>query len=186
MAWNKNDDTDRLKDMDERLKDELVIFWFESARHKVVNDYVKAFEGYSIIVDMLSGYDYDYKKTLEDLIEVIREHIYSLGGKPINLAQEILFYQKKIAFRDLVNKLSNLIPQACTKLNLWFKNVGNINDIDVKISLDIFNDEITNINTKRKELKTLGLDEIIDLMPINHLHALYSKAIISRKLINVL
>lgn len=176
----------QLKDMDLFLKTELVKYWFETAKHKQVNHYEQAFRGYETMYNMIGGYSFTEKTNIAELIEVISSYLFELSGKPLDLKAEIKIYQTKMDFKELVDKLGSLLPKAFTQLNLWFKNVEILDDVDEQLSLENFGDRLTLIEEKKKELLKLSVEKLVELFTKNSLHDAYAKGLIEGTVKNVL
>lgn len=179
-------DRTKLKDMDEFLKFDLVKFWFECARYKLNYRYEQAFEGYSTIFDMLRGYDFENKLEINELVEVIKDHLHSLGGKPTNMKAVIDHNNNKVMFKELVNQLSSLLPKAFSDLNLWFKNIIVNDDLDIRFSEENFGTKKTLVKEKGLALTKLKSEEIISLITKNSVHDAYAKALMRGMVKNVL
>ena len=179
-------DRTKLKDMDEFLKYDLVKFWFECARHKLNYQYQQAFEGYSTIFDMLRGYDFENKVEISELIDDIQTHLYSLGGKATDVRAVIEHNKNKVMFKELVNKLSSLLPKAFADLNLWFRNVIVNDDLDIRYSEENFGTKKTLVKEKGLALSNLKTVELIELLTKNSVHDAYAKALMKGAVKNVL
>jgi len=167
----------KLRDMDMFLKEKLVDIWDKAITLSIEGDYQKCFNAYKSLFRFIQGYNFTSKKYLEELVKTTDEYLANLNGRTLNLKAQIQFNKNMIVFRDLIDLFMTELPKAYIELDLWFRSIPESQDIDVDFSKETFGDELTQINSKTKQLLTLEKKVIVDLMTINHIHELYAKGV---------
>jgi hypothetical protein len=173
----KEESMSKLRDMDELLKENLVNLWFQAINLSIANRWAECFEAYKSMFNMIEPYNFASKNTLSELVAIIGDYLKSMGGKPVNMREIILFNEKKVIFRDLMDEFMSLLPKAFVDLDLWFKSVPNSNDYDIRFSEESFGDELSLVNKKRKVLSKLSVEQLLSLLSSNALHDAYSRGL---------
>lgn len=173
----KDDEVSKLKNMDEFLKINLVNFWFESIRMYVKGDWFGCFMAFKSIFSMIEPYSFSSKAYTSELIQVLNEYFNSLGGKAVNQRAEMLLFERKATFKELLERLRASLPVAFVDLDLWFKSVSETNDLDVKLSNDNFGDDLSLVEKKRLALLKLDKKALLKLFSINAVHGAYARGL---------
>jgi len=177
------EDENKLKDMDEFLKLQLVDFWFKAINLRVMGEWKKTFIAFKSVFNMIQPYNFNSKSTTAELVRVIDDYINEIGEKPINEKQKIKLYEKQVMFKELLDQLMSQLPRAFVDLDLWFKTVRHTNDFDVKLSEDNFNDEMSLVNKKKRVINnTLTKEQILDYMSLNSIHDVYARGLMDNVL----
>lgn len=162
---------------DALLKEKVVEFWFIVMNQYMNRKYLTCFQGLKMVFTTIQGYDFIGKDSIEECLNTIDTYVENLEGKPINQKELIQFNKFKMDFQDLVYLLSTMLAKAFIELDLWFKSVNVVNDIDMKLSMDNYKDELTLVEKKRREILGLKKDKIVELLSYNAIHDVYSRGV---------
>jgi len=177
-----DENNSKLKDMDEYLKIKLVDLWFEAIALSIVGDYKKVFRAYKMLFKMIEPYSFSDKVFLQEVTALLEEYIGSLGARPVNTSESFLINNSKQEFKALLDRYTSILPKAFVDLNLWFKAIPSSNDIDLKMSDENFNSDLTFISQKRKALLKLDSDKLLELFSVNAIHDAHAKGLMSNVL----
>ena len=174
-----NDDNTILRPIDEQLNNIIAGEWIKASEALVNDHHDECYRHLKTIFASINPYDFESKKTLTDFIEAINEVRNQLGGQAMNKKQEILIGQKTFEYKQLIDHLFLLIPQALSDLNKWMKIIKKYGDMDEQISAETFDTNITLFDSKKKMLKKLSVEELLALMNPNHVHHAHSRLLIN-------
>jgi len=169
------DESDKLTSIDLFLKEKLVDLWFKAVNYSIVGDYRSCFGAYKSMFLMIKGYNFSSKIILEQLTDVISDYMDGFNGKPLSSKVMLEFNKRSVQFKELLDVYMSELPRAFIELDLWFKTIPSNNDLDLRLSDENFNSDVSLINNKRNELKKLSPDKIVSLMSANIVNDIYSR-----------
>jgi len=161
--------------MDEGLKTEALDLLREALHFSISGDVIRCYRSYYGMFSLINHYDFEGKEEVIEITEIIDNYIKTLGGKPFNKAHQVKIRQNQYEMRELVQKYSIMIPAAYSELGLWFKTINYHHDTDKHISNIFFNDDLTTITKRKKELLKLSTKELISFMRPSNIHLTFCK-----------
>lgn len=165
----------RATHMDEFLKIMVVENFKTAIGYAIQGRDIECFKAYKSLFHLIECYEFNLKDKLSEITEAITSYIHELRGNPLNKAAMIKVAKKEMHFKDLLQLYMSEIPKSYAELGLWFKIVPHHNDIDKKISGEIFNSDFTAIKERKEVLLKLDAKTLISLMRPSHIHECYTK-----------
>lgn len=174
MSFNRfqtNKDIEfKATNMDDRLKMLVTTIYENGIREYTEGNHVKAIKNFISLYYMIKSYDFQLKEELQSIIDVLLDHLNSIGHKPLDMREQIQIQQKKIEIKELINILMERVPMAYSELGLWFRIIEHRKDFDRSFSNLTYGDDLTNLENKKKDLLKLDKEKIIELMIPSVIH----------------
>lgn len=165
----------RVTHMDEFLKEVVVEKLKYAIDFSIRGDHGSCFRAYRSLFYLIQPYKFEMKVMLQELTDLLTNHMNSLEGKPIDSKTRIDFRNKSIMFKEIIHIYMAEIPRAYVELGLWFKVVNNYNDIEKQLSEENFNSDLSTLQNKKKELLKLTSLELINVMKPTNIHDCHAK-----------
>jgi hypothetical protein len=160
--------------MDEHLKILVVQKWENAIDYSIHEKYAECFHAYHALYLLIDPYDFPLKQEMRKIADTLSEYLRDLEGQPVNKRQILEINDVKHEFRDLLDTFKALVPRAYHSLGLWFRTAVHYEDLDKKLSMELFDSDFTGVGNKKKELSELSTKKLLSLMTPNAIHDAYA------------
>lgn len=162
MSYGEEDKS-RLKDIDEELRQKLIIDLLEkSDSYLITQQYEGAYRTLKSIFYKIQMFTFKYKDDIIELTKVIDAYIDSSGGSFVDEGDVIMFNENQVKIKELVEQYSQLIPFALNDLGLYFRVMTKKDDDDEFFNEKTFTIKKSFIQDKIDELvKNITMEELL-------------------------
>jgi len=172
---NKIDDSSikfKNADIDFMVKEKMMLNFETATNHLIRQGYREGFEALKVNFYFINPYDFDNKPVIVEMIDALTNYFDSLSNTaPPKRMDEVLFKNNvRYQLKKLMDMLFSELALAYARLGIWLTNIKVNNDMDIRISEEVFNDEFTGFDNKKKELLKFKTEELLEFFSMNAIH----------------
>ena len=162
----------RNNDTDFMVKEKMMNNFEIATTFLVKGSYKPAFEALKINFHFINPYSFDNKLNIKELMEALTNFFDNLEStrEPKRMDDVKLRQDSVMKLKDAMDAFFSELASAYAKLGIWLKTVDIVNDVDVRLSEENFNDNFSSYNKKLEQLLKLDKNVLLSLFTINNIH----------------
>ena len=175
----KEDNTTQLRDINDQIQELIVESLKMSEIMYIRGDYMGSYRAIKNVFWKISPFDFNRKQTLMLYTAEIDKYLEAVEGKKggASMADVIQIGKKQYQLKVLIEDYLKLIPECLLELQLYLRIIKRNDDRDEVFSDETFTTNESLLEHKRKELRTLTVNDFLKCLTPTQTHAVHSRVL---------